>query len=132
MKHLLFSIPVLCLLFLSILFLQSGLDKVFNYKANKDWITSHFSKSPLRRFTGLMMLVITLLEVSAGVFSAMGIGALLIYNDPLIGLAGAQLSCISILSLFFGQRMAQDYAGAATLTTYFLITVVSMYFLWSY
>jgi len=131
MKHILLSAPVLCLAFLAILFLQSGLDKVFNYKANKEWITSHFSKSPLKNMTGLMMPVITLLEVAAGLFSALGIFWILLFSDPSIGLIGAQLSCLSITSLFFGQRLAQDYEGAATLTTYFIITVISIYLLWN-
>ena len=129
MKHVLLSAPVFCLAFLAILFIQSGLDKVFNYKANKDWITSHFAKSPLKGFTGLMMPAITLLEVAAGVVSAVGILALWLYEDSSIGLLGAQLSCLSVVSLFFGQRIAQDYVGAATLTTYFIITIMAIYLL---
>ncbi len=127
MKHILLSVPVFCLIFLAILFLQSGFDKVFNYSANKDWITSHFAKSPLRRFSGLLMIAITNLEVAAGLCCLAGIFTFVLQDDPTIGLLGAQLSCISILSLFFGQRIAQDYAGAATLTTYFLISIVAVY-----
>ncbi len=127
MKHILLSVPVLCLVFLSILFLQSGLDKVFNYQANKEWITSHFSNSPLRRLTNVLMPAITLLEVSAGICCFIGIFTYAFQKDPTIGLIGAQLSSISIISLFFGQRIAQDYAGAATLTTYFLISIVAVY-----
>jgi len=36
-----------------------------------------------------------------------------------MGLIGAQLSALSVLALFFGQRMAQDNAGAAGLVGYF-------------
>ena len=131
MKHILLSVPVLTLLFLAILFLQSGLDKVINYKANKEWITSHFEKSPLAPFSSLLMPLITLLEVSAGIFCAVGILFLVLYSDPAIGLIGAQLAAMSIISLFLGQRLAQDYEGAATLTTYFLICIVSIYSLWA-
>ncbi len=130
MKYTLLSAPVLCLLFLAILFLQSGLDKVLNYKANKDWITSHFAKSPLKNFTELLMPAITLLEVLAGVFSAAGIFFIFFDGDVHVGLIGAQLSCLSIIGLFFGQRLAQDYEGAATLTTYFLIALAAVYLLW--
>ena len=131
MKHILLSVPVLTLLFLAILFLQSGLDKVINYKATKEWITSHFEKSPLAPFSSLLMPLITLLEVSAGIFCAVGILFLVLYSDPAIGLIGAQLAAMSIISLFLGQRLAQDYEGAATLTTYFLICIVSIYSLWA-
>ena len=130
MKHILLSVPVLTLLFLAILFLQSGLDKVFNYKANKEWIDSHFAKSPLAAVSGLLMFLITILETAAGALCAVGIVTLVGYADPEIGLYGAQLSALSIIALFFGQRLAQDYAGAATLTTYFLIAMVAMYSLW--
>lgn len=123
------SLQVGLLAFLSVLFLQSGLDKVLNYKGNFEWLKGHFSKSPLAPFVGLMMPVITLLEVAAGVLSAVGIVTLLVSGSATIGLIGAQLSMLSILSLFFGQRLAQDYEGAATLTTYFLITTVCIYLL---
>ena len=123
------SIQLFCLAFLSILFLQSGLDKVFNYKANKEWLTSHFAKSPLKNMVGLMIPMITLLEVAAGLISAVGIIQLLWTSATSIGLLGAQLSALSILSLFFGQRLAQDYAGAGALVGYFLVCLASIYFL---
>ena len=118
-----------CLAFLSILFLQSGLDKVFNYKGNLDYFKSHFAKSPLKNTVGLMMPAITLLEVGAGVLSAIGLVLLLLNGDSQIGLLGAQVSLLSIIALFFGQRVAQDYAGASTLVGYFLVAAASVYVL---
>ncbi|WP_421764962.1 DoxX family membrane protein [Ekhidna sp.] len=129
MKTLLLSAPILCLAFLAILFLQSGLDKVFNYKGNKEWLSSHFAKSPLKNTVALMMPLITLLEVSAGICSAVGIVFILIGEGIQIAMIGAQLATLSILALFFGQRIAQDYAGAATLTTYFIICIMTIYLL---
>ena len=123
------SLQILSLAFLAILFLQSGLDKVFNYKGNKEWLTSHFAKSPLKNTVGLLMPVITILEVAAGLFSLVGIGFLLLKGNTHIGLIGAQLSAISILSLFFGQRMAQDYEGAGNLVPYFLVCLAAIYLL---
>lgn len=121
------SLQLLCLAFLAILFLQSGLDKVLNYKANKDWLVGHFAKSPLKGMVGVMMPMITVLEVAAGVCCTIGILALLINDSLDIGLIGCQLSALSILALFFGQRVAQDYPGAATLTTYFLIALAGIW-----
>ena len=123
------SAQVLCLVFLAILFLQSGLDKVFNYKGNLEWITDHFAKSPLKNLSSLMMLMITLLEVAAGLCCAIGIFSLVSNGDTQVGLIGAQLSALSIVALFFGQRIAQDYVGAATLTTYFIISIMTIYLL---
>ncbi|MEQ6165887.1 MULTISPECIES: DoxX family membrane protein [unclassified Ekhidna] len=130
MKTILLSAPILCLAFLAILFLQSGLDKVFNYQGNKEWLSGHFANSPLKHITNLMIPLITLLEVASGVFCAAGIYFLIFENSAEVGLIGAQLSTLSILALFFGQRVAQDYAGAATLTTYFIICIMTIYLLW--
>jgi uncharacterized membrane protein YphA (DoxX/SURF4 family) len=121
------SLQLLTLAFLAVLFLQSGLDKVFNYKGNFEWLQSHFEKSPLRSMVGIMMPVITILEVSAGICCAVGIFSLLFGGGQMMGLLGSQLSALSILALFFGQRLAQDYPGAATLTTYFLISLLGIY-----
>ena len=35
----------------------------------------------------------------------------------------------AIIALFFGQRIAKDYAGAAVLVPYFLLTLVAIYLL---
>jgi hypothetical protein len=39
------------------------------------------------------------------------------------------LSAISILVLFTGQRLAKDYAGAAVLVNYFLLTMFAIWVL---
>ncbi len=121
------SLQLLSLLFLAILFLQSGLDKVFNYKGNKEWLTSHFANSPLKGTVGLLMPVITILEVAAGVFSAIGLVQLVLNGSTAMGLIGAQLSALSLVSLFFGQRLAQDYEGAGNLVPYFLVSMAAIY-----
>lgn len=123
------SFQLLSLALLAILFLQSGLDKVFDYQGNKAYLTDHFKDSPLASTVGLLMPVITILEVAAGVLSAMGIGQILLNGSTQIGLFGAQLSALSIISLFFGQRMAKDYAGAGGLIPYFLVCLAAIYML---
>lgn len=123
------SFQLLSLAFLAILFLQSGLDKVFNYKGNLEWLTGHFAKSPLKNTVGLLMPVITILEVAAGIFSAIGVIQILLGGSTQMGLIGAQLSAVSILSLFFGQRLAQDYEGAGNLVGYFLVCLAAIYVL---
>ncbi len=123
------SMKLLCMAFLGILFTQSGLDKVFNYQGNYEWIKSHFAKSPLKNTVGLLMPTITILEAAAGIISLAGIILYFMDGSTQIGLIGAQLSALSILALFFGQRLAQDYEGAANLVHYFIISVMSIYIL---
>ncbi|MEP1096316.1 MAG: DoxX family membrane protein [Cyclobacteriaceae bacterium] len=122
-----FSSQLLCLAFLAILFLQSGLDKIFNYKGNLDWLKEHFGSSPLKNLVGLMLPTITLLELISGVLCGLGIYFLIVNGTASTGLLGAQLSAVSIVALFLGQRLAQDYEGAATLTTYFIISIMTIF-----
>ena len=121
------SLQLLSLALLAILFLQSGLDKVFNYKGNKEWLTGHFAKSPLKNMVGLMMPLITILEVAAGIFATIGIFQIIMGGTTQMGLIGAQLSALSIVCLFFGQRIAKDYAGAGNLVPYFLVCLAAIY-----
>jgi uncharacterized membrane protein YphA (DoxX/SURF4 family) len=121
-----YSAQLLCLAFLAILFIQSGLDKVFNYKGNMEWLKDHFSKSPLKKLVGLMLPTITLLELSSGFLAGSGIYFLVVEGKANVGLLGSQLAAVSVIALFFGQRLAQHYEGAATLTTYFIISIMSI------
>ena len=41
------SAQFLALVFLAILFLQSGIDKIIDFKGNLGWLQGHFAKSPL-------------------------------------------------------------------------------------
>ena len=118
---------ILVSLFISILFLQSCLYKVFDWKGNVSYFTDHFSKSPLKGTVPLLMPVITIFEVGAGVLSLVGIVLYLLNDQPNIAIWGMILANLSIIQLFFGQRMAKDYAGAGGLVPYFLVTVVGIY-----
>ncbi|HEV2841672.1 MAG TPA: hypothetical protein VGW39_10135 [Chthoniobacterales bacterium] len=115
--------------FLAILFLQSGIDKVVDRRGNLDWLKGHFAKSPLAGLVPLLVAAITLLEIAAGVFSAIGCVLILLGHASTLAFYGAVIAAISIIALFFGQRMAKDYAGAATLVPYFLLALSAIYLL---
>src|SRR6266403_2779431 len=115
--------------FLAILFLQSGIDKVVDRRGNLEWLRGHFAKSPLAGMVPLLVTVITVLEIAAGALSAIGCAMIILTRDPAIAFYGAVISALSILGLFFGQRMAKDYAGAAVLVPYFLLSLVAFYLL---
>ena len=113
--------------FLGILFLQSGIDKVVDRQGNLEWLKGHFAKSPLAGVVPLIFVVITILEIAAGALSAVGCAMIILSRDSTIAFYGAVISATSILALFFGQRMAKDYAGAAVLVPYFLLTLFAIY-----
>ena len=108
---------------LAICFLQSGVDKVLDFKGNLAWLTGHFAKTPLRGQVAPMLVVVTILECAAGALCAVGIVQILLGNGTKVALYGAELSALNIVMLFFGQRIAKDYAGAATLVSYFILCV---------
>ncbi|MSR19023.1 MAG: DoxX family membrane protein [Phycisphaerales bacterium] len=114
---------VLTALLLAILFLQSGLDKVFDYSGNLSWLQSHFAKSPLRSQVKVMLIVVTVAEVLAGVLALVGAGQLAMTGQKSWAMWGAQLAALDIVLLFLGQRVAKDYAGAAALVPYFILCI---------
>ena len=115
--------------FLAILFLQSGIDKVVDRRGNLEWLKGHFAKSPLAGVVPALVTAITILELAAGLLSGVGCLALIVLRNSTVAFYGAVISATSIIALFFGQRMAKDYAGAAVLVPYFLLTLVAIYLL---
>jgi uncharacterized membrane protein YphA (DoxX/SURF4 family) len=115
--------------FLAILFLQSGIDKIVDRRGNFEWLKGHFAKSPLAGTVPVLLICITILEVAAGVLSAVGCVFVILSRDSTVAFYGAAISAVAVLALFFGQRMAKDYAGAAVLVPYFLLTLGAMYLL---
>lgn len=117
------SAQILTASILAILFLQSGLDKVFDFKGNLGWLREHFAKSPLRGQVMPMLAVIAMTECAAGAAAAIGAVQILAVGKTGFALSGAQLAALNIVMLFFGQRLAKDYAGAASLVPYFILSV---------
>ena len=124
-----FILQVLVSAFLAVLFLQSGIDKVVDRSGNREYLNAHFVRSPLAGTVGPMFLVITILEVSAGALSGVGCALLLLTRDSTVAYLGAVLGGVNIVALFFGQRVAKDYAGAAALVPYFLLALTAIYLL---
>lgn len=114
-------------LFLAILFLQSGIDKVIDFRGNQGWLTQHFASSPLRGMVTPMLLTLTIVEVAAGALCAVGLVELLVLGVPRIAFWGIALAAVAFLALFFGQRVAKDYAGAAVIPGYFLVALVGLW-----
>ena len=117
---------VLLATFFAILFLQSGIDKITDYAGNLSWLTGHFGKSPLKNIVPMMLITITILEVLAGGFSGIGAVLMLLGKGSQIAYFGAVLSSLSLVMLFFGQRIAKDYGGAAGLVPYFVVSIIAM------
>ncbi|MFC2175779.1 DoxX family protein [Bacteroidota bacterium] len=115
--------------FLAILFLQSGLDKVFDFAGNLEWLKGHFKNSFLNGTVPMMLATITLVELVAGVTSAVGVVQVVWVKSFCWAFIGTAFSAAALVMLFFGQRVAKDYAGAGGLVPYFILTIINLYFL---
>ena len=124
-----YLIQIFLAAFLAILFVQSGIDKILDRRGNMEWLKAHFAKSALAGTVPALLTAITVLELAAGVLSVIGCIAVIFMRDSTIAFYGAILSALAVIALFFGQRMAKDYPGAAVLVPYFLLTLVAIYLL---
>jgi hypothetical protein len=118
-----------CLCFLAIVFLQSGLDKVFNYSTELGYIRQKFSHSALHDYIGAIFLILTLSEVISGLIAIAGIIQLFFTGVTTFAMYAAWVSCVTMLMLIFGQRLTKDYSGAAVLVPYFIVAVMGLFFL---
>ena len=94
---------------MSILFIQSGLDKVFDWKGNLEWLTGHFSKTFLAGMVPMMLVTVTLMELAAGLLAAAGIVYFFAAGSLVLIFYASVVGAVSITALFFGQRVAKDY-----------------------
>ncbi|HRG58098.1 MAG TPA: DoxX family protein, partial [Bacteroidia bacterium] len=82
-------------------------------------------KSILKGQSKILLFVLTLLEICGGVLCFTGVFFAKNLLNP-IGFYGLFLCSISFLSLFLGQRIAKDYAGAAAIPGYFLVCLIGL------
>jgi uncharacterized membrane protein YphA (DoxX/SURF4 family) len=120
---------ILILVFLAITFLQSGYDKLFYWKDNLEWLKGHFAKTQLKNQVPLALLHVLILELVSGILCVVGAIELLLNSGRLFGYYGAVFSCITLIMLLFGQRLAKDYDGARTIVLYFIPAVMAVYWL---
>lgn len=120
---------ILILLFLIVTFLQSGIDKITDWKGNLSFTKEHFSNSPLKNRVPLLLGTILIIEIIASVLMLIGIYQLATNGEKEIALLGVELSAITLLFLLIGQRLAKDYAGAMTIAVYFATTIFGVYLL---
>ena len=120
---------ILILIFILITFLQSGIDKATDWGGNTGWLKDHFSGTILSGMVPLMVAIILIIEVITGLMAIVSLYHILAGIDSNMALYTCVLSCVTLLMLLFGQRVAKDYAGAFTLTGYFIVCMFGVYIL---
>ncbi len=120
---------IIILIFLAITFLQSGFDKISDWKGNIEWLKSHFAETILKNRVPFSVGLILTLEMVAGILAIIGILSILINQNTEIALLSGIISCITLLLLLLGQRLAKDYDGARTIVIYLIPTLCLVYLL---
>lgn len=120
---------ILLLIFLIITFIQSGIDKITDWKGNLSWLKGHFSKTPMKNIVPMMLGTVLVIEVIAGILCLIGVYQIATLGSSDMAFYGAILSCVALLMLLFGQRIAKDYAGAMTIAVYFVPAIFLVFLL---
>ena len=119
---------LLVLVFFLIVFIQSGLDKIFDYKGNlnflKDLLKIYFSPTLIE----LALISVTILELTSGILCLIGIIDFVFNDSNFIGLLGLIIGSIALLVLLFGQRVSKNYDGAKTIAIYFILAMIGISF----
>jgi uncharacterized membrane protein YphA (DoxX/SURF4 family) len=119
---------LLVLVFFLIVFIQSGLDKIFDYKGNlnflKDLLKIYFSPTLIE----LALISVTILELTSGILCLIGIIDFVFNDSNFIGLLGLIIGSIALLVLLFGQRVSKNYDGAKTIAIYFILSMIGISF----
>lgn len=108
---------------------MSAHDKLFHWNDNLAWMKPHFEKTILKNFVPQTLGVLIFFELIAGISCVVGIIELYINGGRMFGFYGAVFSCISLLMMLFGQRLAKDFDGARTIAIYFIIAVLGVFWL---
>ena len=119
-------VQILSSIFFSIVFFQSGIDKVVDRKGNINFFENHFKNTLFHKIYAQALTALMLLELIAAILCAYGCIYSIVYKDTGFIFYGLLVTSFVLLSLLLGQRIAKDYIGAADITIYFIMCIISI------
>lgn len=120
---------VLVLVFLAITFIMSAHEKLFHWNDNMAWMKPHFEKSVLKNLVPQAAGILVFFELIASILCVVGVIELYINGGRMTGFYGAVFSCLTLLLMLIGQRLAKDFDGARTIAIYFVVAILGVYWL---
>ncbi|MGY8948562.1 MAG: DoxX family protein [Flavobacteriales bacterium] len=114
------------LAFFLIVFIQSGIDKVFDFKGNLSFLNDLLGAFFSRPLITLALISVTILELLSGLLCLIGIVDVLFNGSNFIGLLGLIIGSFALLVLLFGQRVSKNYDGAKTIAIYFILATIGI------
>ena len=113
-------------MFFSIVFFQSSFDKINDREGNLIFFNQHFKRTIFQNYTSISLTFLVLLEIFSAFLCVLGIFYKIFYFDSIFIYYGLLMSAIVLLSLLLGQRIAKDYVGAADITIYFTLCIITI------
>ena len=119
-------VQILSSIFFAIVFFQSGIDKVIDRKGNINFFENHFKNTLFHKIHAQALTALMLLELIAASLCAYGCIYSIVYKNTDFIFYGLLVTSFILLSLLLGQRIAKDYVGAADITIYFILCVITI------
>ena len=117
---------LLVLTFFLIVFIQSGLDKLLDYKGNLSFLNSLLGGFFSSFLIAFALVFVTILELTSGILCLLGIISFFLEDSTFIGLVGLIIGSFALLVLLFGQRVSKNYDGAKTIAIYFILSIIGI------
>ena len=119
-------VQILSSIFFAIVFFQSGIDKVIDRKGNINFFENHFKNTLFHKIYAQALTALMLLELIAASLCAYGSIYSIVYKNTDFIFYGLLVTSFILLSLLLGQRIAKDYVGAADITIYFILCIITI------
>ena len=124
MAFLKYIIPV----FFLITYIFSVFEKLVAWEETKTYYKQHFLNSILpQRLVKTSIVMVVIFEVVTLISLLTGFYNLIVFDSLHILTFALQCSCVVLLVLLIGQRIAKDYAGSTSLSIYFLLNTFCLY-----
>ena len=119
-------VQILSSIFFAIVFYQSGVDKFMDRKGNLNFFENHFKNTLFHKIYAQALTALMLLELIAASLCAYGCIYSIVYKNTDFIFYGLLVASFILLSLLLGQRIAKDYVGAADITIYFILCIITI------
>ena len=119
-------VQILSSIFFAIVFFQSGIDKVIDRKGNINFFENHFKNTLFHKIYAQALTALMLLELIAASLCTYGCIYSIVYKNTDFIFYGLLVTSFILLSLLLGQRRAKDYVGAADITIYFILCIITI------
>ena len=120
------------LLIFAIVWLQSGISKLIDFKGELAYFNQQFKSTwGIKYIVKESLLLITVLEVGSGLIQIAAIFSLWANQNLILSYWAGLASLFTLFTLITGQRMAKDYAGAQGIMVYISAALIFLFILHS-